>query len=109
MTEEISKDAAQRTSALLAAVWKRNLPMVRERVAILERAASGAASGTLSRGLRDEAAATAHKLAGSLGMFGHHEGTRIARELELLLDDAHEADSQRLNGLVRDLQRSLPL
>ena len=109
MTGDINKDAAAKTGALLADVWKRNLPMLRERLAILDRAVLSANAGHLSRGLRDEAAATSHKLAGSLGMFGHHDGTRIARELESLFEDPYGTDSVRVAVLVSDLRRSLSL
>ncbi len=71
---------------LLASVWKRSLPLVRQRLALLSAAAQAAEAGLLTPVMRKEAADTAHKLAGSLGMFGYFRGTEIARELETLLD-----------------------
>lgn len=109
MAEDVSLLAANKTAALLANVWQRNLPLVRERLAILHRAASSATARTMSRESREEAAATAHKLAGSLGMFGYKHGTEIAREIEQMLDRPGDPDPQLLTSLVMDLDRSLPL
>jgi HPt (histidine-containing phosphotransfer) domain-containing protein len=96
-------DAADKTAALLAALWVRIRPLVEERLATLDQAAAAAAAGTLSDGLRAEAAGSAHKLAGSLGMYGYDEGTRIARELEVLLGGANP-DAARLSGLIAELR-----
>jgi len=96
----------EKTAALLAAVWQRNRPLVEERLVLLERTASTAAAGTLTDDLRQEACGTAHKLAGSLGMYGFDEGTRLARELEVLLgEDA--PDAVRLGELVHALRKAI--
>jgi HPt (histidine-containing phosphotransfer) domain-containing protein len=80
-------DADDKTSSLLAALWLRNLPLV--------------------EGLREEASHTAHKLAGSLGMYGYDEGTRIAREIEVLLAGDGTRDAARFGNLVAELQRAV--
>jgi HPt (histidine-containing phosphotransfer) domain-containing protein len=99
-------DAADKTAALLAALWQRNQPLVSERLAILDRAADAAAVGTLDEGLRNEAVSAAHKLAGSLGMYGYDEGTRIAREMEVLLGGA-APDGARLQLLCGELRAAV--
>jgi len=76
-------DASAKTRALLADLWRRNRPVIEARLATLDQAAS---AESLSAELRAEALDVAHKLAGSLGMFGFERGTAIARELEQLLD-----------------------
>jgi HPt (histidine-containing phosphotransfer) domain-containing protein len=96
-------DAADKTAALLATLWVRIRPLVEERLATLDQAATAAAAGTLADGLRVEAGSSAHKLAGSLGMYGYDEGTRIARELEVLLGGA-KPDAVRLGGLIAELR-----
>ena len=101
--------AAAQTEKLLANLWARNLPMVRDRLDLLDRAADTATSATLTSLLRSDAAMTAHKLAGSLGMFGYNEGTRLARELELLLDDPSSPDPTRIAELALKLRQSLML
>ena len=64
-------------------LWARFLPEIRERVAVLESAASSAAQGALTDAEREAAHAAAHKLAGVLGTFGLTRGTELARELEI--------------------------
>jgi len=96
----------EKTAALLASLWLRNRPLVEERLATLDRAASCAAAGALEEELREEAADTAHKLAGSLGMYGYDEGTRLARQLELLLDYP-TPDPAQIRALATQLRSSL--
>ncbi|GAC1355359.1 MAG: hypothetical protein NVSMB3_00440 [Acidobacteriaceae bacterium] len=102
-------DAAAQTKKLLDSLWIRNLPMIKERVLLLERAAATARTATLTPPLRRDAAMTAHKLAGSAGMFGYTESTAIARKLELLFDDPREPDPEHLSALASELRRSLDL
>jgi len=80
------------TRRLLASLWERSLPVLNDRIAQLERTVLAARAGTLTPQLRKEAAAIAHKLAGSLGMFGYPEGTRFARRIEVHLDHAGPVD-----------------
>ena len=97
----------EKTASLLAAIWLRNRPLVEGRLALLERAAAAAAEGTFSEELREEASHTAHKLAGSLGMYGYDEGTRIAREIEVLLAAEATPDAARLGNMVGELRRAI--
>jgi hypothetical protein len=103
MTEAETDD---KTASLLAAIWRRNRPLVEERMALLERAAVDAAAGGLTEELRKEAGGVAHKLAGSLWMYGYDEGTRIAREMEVLLGEA-APDAARLGSLFARLRRAV--
>ena len=59
-----------------------------ERLAQLDAAAAAAHTGTLTPEARTEAESTAHKLSGSLGMFGFQTGTECARALEAELQTA---------------------
>jgi HPt (histidine-containing phosphotransfer) domain-containing protein len=76
---------------------------VEERLATLDKAAAAASAGALADDVRKEAASNAHKLAGSLGMYGYDEGTRVARELEMLLGNA-APDAAKLNKLIVELR-----
>jgi HPt (histidine-containing phosphotransfer) domain-containing protein len=96
----------EKTASLLAAVWQRNRGLVEERLLLLDHAAAMAEAGTLTDGLRREACSVAHKLAGSLGMYGYDEGTRIAREMEVLLGEA-APDAVLLGDLVRQLRKAI--
>lgn len=96
----------EKTTALLASLWNRNRPVIEERINVLERAASSASANALDVDQREEAADVAHKLAGSLGMYGYELGTRIARQLELLLDYA-TPDAAQLQVLIVQLRQAL--
>jgi HPt (histidine-containing phosphotransfer) domain-containing protein len=101
MAQRIDED----DEPMLAAIWQRHLPVVIARLELLDRAAT--AKG-LSDELREEAGGAAHKLAGSLGMYGYVEGTRIAREIEvLLLDEDRTRDLSRLGELAAELRQTI--
>jgi HPt (histidine-containing phosphotransfer) domain-containing protein len=97
-------DAEDKTAALLSKLWVKIQPIVEERLATLDKAA--AAEGILAEDLRKEAESSAHKLAGSLGMYGYDEGTRVARELEVLLGEV-KPDTARLSALVTELRAAV--
>ena len=78
-----SPEATRKTAALLESVWQRNLPTLKTRLDVLAFAASQV---PLTPEIRREAAATVHKIAGSVGMFGYEDATDIARRLEVLFD-----------------------
>ena len=101
--------AAVRTAALLGSLWQRNLPILRDRLAQLDHASALAAEGLLTPAIRHETAATAHKLAGALGMFGYPEGTRLSQELETLLAAPDPLDANDLLRLTRELRSTLNL
>lgn len=69
-------------------VWQRNRSEIDRRVATLEEAVAAMLTGDLSHELRGRAEADAHKLAGSLAMFGFPTGSRRAREVEKALRSA---------------------
>lgn len=85
---------------MLAHLWEKNLPLMRERLATLDRAAKSPDDPQL----RKEAIALAHKLAGSLGMFGFPLGTDLARTLEEGLEarTLSPAEQTRLTLALRE-------
>jgi len=97
------------TRKLLASLWERNLPLLRERCALLEQAVVAVRAGTLSQSHRDDAVAIAHKLAGSLGMFGYPEGTAAARRIEQRLEASGPVDALRFAEDVAAMQATLSL
>lgn len=82
----------------LNALWQKYRPQVEARVALLERFAQTGEDP-------HEALETAHKLAGSLGMFGFPEGSAIARKIEQGLEQALEAGSLTPSDLTEPLAR----
>jgi HPt (histidine-containing phosphotransfer) domain-containing protein len=96
-----------KTAALLAGLWVKVRPLVEERFATLDAAAAGvSAGGSLSEDSRKEAQSAAHKLAGSLGMYGFDEGTRVARQLEVLLESC-SPESARFKALMAELHAAV--
>jgi Hpt domain. len=104
----MTSDDESKIDALLEDLWVRGLPLVRDRLNLLDHVAAAAGAGDLSEELRTEAVGIAHKFAGSLGMFGYHRGTEIAREIEQLLATL-PADSGRLALLVSELRETLQI
>ncbi|HEY4355327.1 MAG TPA: Hpt domain-containing protein [Acidobacteriaceae bacterium] len=100
---------AESTRKMLAGLWQRNLPVVRERVDEMQRAATAAAAGELTPEARASAGSTAHKLAGSLGMFGYQHGTEIARQLEEMLEATGEINASKLEELTHELRQEVKL
>ena len=98
---------ARSSKQLLASVWQRNLPLLRDRLARLDAAALQSSSGQLSPKDRTESLEIAHKLAGSLGMFGYLRGTEIARQLEVVLDSEGPVQTTIFLDLTQQLEREL--
>ena len=94
---------------LITALWDRSLPIIYDRLNSLDHACEAAVLDTLTPVLRRAAADTAHKLAGSLGMFGYPRGTELARDIEHLLEADGYVDPVLLRQLVVALRASLPL
>ena len=92
------------TAALLAALWVKNRPLIEERLAALDAAA--ATDGALGEDARQQAESAAHKLAGSLGMYGYDDGTRIARLLEQLVESS-TPEPERLRRLTAELRATI--
>jgi HPt (histidine-containing phosphotransfer) domain-containing protein len=104
-----AQSAAEATRKLLASLWEKNLPVLRERLDALDTAAKAAEKSSLTSEQRHEAASTAHKLAGSLGMFGYPKGTDLARALEQKFDSSGSLEKAGLAGKVAALRGELGL
>ena len=76
----------------LQQLWSRFLPLMEERLAVLESAEAALEGGNLSLAQRAEANSAAHKLAGVLGTLGLTKGTVLASELEILYSGEPETD-----------------
>jgi hypothetical protein len=92
---------------VLAELWKKNLPTVHERLDLLDKFGMVAASGKLDEPTRIEALNIAHKLAGSLGMYGYQQGTEVASKMERILKSPTPETLLNLRALAADLRRSL--
>lgn len=70
-----------------ARVWAQFHDVIFERLAAVEKAATALRRATLTPEVRQKAVLEAHRLAGSLGMFGLEDGTQAARQIEHLLGE----------------------
>ena len=107
--QRASPGVNEATRKLLAGLWDKNLPTLRERLALLDAAVNAAAAGTLTAEQRKEAASTAHKLAGSLGMFGYPRGTDLARALEQSFETETAAEQYGRAAQIAALRTELGL
>jgi HPt (histidine-containing phosphotransfer) domain-containing protein len=92
---------------LLLRLWKKNLPTIRQRLDLLDQFSSDAASGQLEEPTRIEALNIAHKLAGSLGMYGYQQGTEVASKMERILKSPTPETLTTLPALAAALRKSL--
>ena len=106
-TNYLFKDPAKEIDSLLADLWQRHLPTLRERLDLLDRTAAEAATGTLDETARAEGQSIAHKLSGNLGMFGHHKAGDIASQIEHIFKAPTPETLVRLTALAGELRQSL--
>ena len=94
----------------VAKAWETHRDTMNERLSVLEAAVAALDIGQLSPELQHAGCSQAHKLAGSLGCFGFAEGSRLARELEQLLQLDVPLDNEQVSqmaGLVKGLRQNI--
>lgn len=109
-SEPESSSAAQQTILAVAKAREAFIAGISDRLAVLEQATNALREGKLGDQLRSRAEQEAHKLAGSLGSFGFAEGSRLAKEIEQMLQTNNlldQAQSQKLCELVMELLREM--
>ncbi len=80
-----AQPSREQTLRLVAKTWHRFKGRVSEQVSVLERATTALRGRSLDPDLRQQARQEAHSLAGALGTFGFPEGSRLARQIEGLI------------------------
>lgn len=103
----MTPEAAAETAALIADLWQRHLPTLRERLDILDRIAASSDEAPLLKEDRAEAISISHKFAGSLGMYGYGQGTEIATQLEQMLRSDTPVQPGLFTQLTRELRTSI--
>ncbi|ABA22038.1 response regulator receiver modulated diguanylate cyclase [Trichormus variabilis ATCC 29413] len=91
-------------------VWKDVVEKIEARVAVIEQASHKLLQNKVSEEILSKAKVEAHKLAGSLGMFGSDEGSQIAQEIESLLDNGKKLKAsgrKHLGQVVEALHQEL--
>jgi DNA-binding response OmpR family regulator/HPt (histidine-containing phosphotransfer) domain-containing protein len=98
------------TKEALTVVWERLKVHSSDRLTILQQASQALTASSLSEELRNKSYKAAHKLAGSLGIFGFAEGSRLAKEIEeILLSEIafNQSEAEHLRHLVKLLSFEL--
>ncbi len=98
------------TEAGIADIWEQVKESTNRRVDVVEQAVAQLLQNKLGDEWRQQAEQEAHKLAGSLGMFGADEGSRLAQEIETLLEKGISLDrdrTQHLSQLVTALRQEV--
>jgi HPt (histidine-containing phosphotransfer) domain-containing protein len=100
---EVTQQRGEEVRAALKRVWLDSRPAVLERLATLERFSGNLRSGVLGQTGCEAALAAAHKLSGTLGMFGFGEASACAAEIESMLAGDSTPEGSRLAELVTRL------
>ncbi|MEC4812842.1 MAG: response regulator [Scytonema sp. PMC 1069.18] len=106
------QDIKQQTQRITAIAWERSKDKLSDRVTVIEQATTALLQDTLEKELLLKAHSEAHKLAGSLGMFGFEFGSRLAQQIEEVLEVGEQlvpAQKLHLSELVVSLRRELLL
>jgi HPt (histidine-containing phosphotransfer) domain-containing protein len=97
-------DAAAIVAARLSELWRESLPLMRERVALLRAACEALGRNPADADARRAGREAAHKLSGSLGVFGLPRGSELAAAMEAVLKDAEPLTPQSLAALARQIR-----
>lgn len=98
------------TIAGVSQVWQQVQDRLQGRIAVLETASQALLNANLSDTQRQAAEQEAHKLVGSLGMFGAEEGSRVAQCIEQLFQAGEVRERKQaisLARMVKTLQQEL--
>ncbi|GAB1544869.1 response regulator [Scytonema sp. NUACC21] len=108
-TETNRQQAEAMVVASVAKLWERFKDSFIDEVALLLRAVNALQANVLEVEEQQQAKQVAHKLVGGLGSFGLIEGSRLAQEIEKLLQIKHlkQFQAQQLLELVGLLQLEL--
>ena len=98
---------SEEVRSALVKVWLNSRPEALERLATLQRFAENLRSGIPNQQSRQNALLAAHRLSGSLGMFGLNEASSCAAEIEGVLGDGPTPDAATTVRLVERLQMLL--
>jgi DNA-binding response OmpR family regulator/HPt (histidine-containing phosphotransfer) domain-containing protein len=106
MTSLTTLDVPQR----LAEIWDRHQATMFDRVANIDRVITALENGSLDVETRKNALHSAHTLAGALGTFGLPLGSKVAKQIELLLSseiDLTPAHIAQIQTGVTELRREI--
>jgi HPt (histidine-containing phosphotransfer) domain-containing protein len=76
---------SEKLAASMAKIWETSKVQFLEQLKTIQNVSNEFSNGAMTADRRTEAEREAHKLAGTLGMFGLMEGSQVARQLENML------------------------
>jgi HPt (histidine-containing phosphotransfer) domain-containing protein len=98
-------DSAAIVAARLAELWRKSLPTTLERVAALRSACETLGRNPADAEARSAGREAAHKLSGSLGVFGLPRGTEVAAAMEEVLRSAEPLTPEAVELLARQTRK----
>lgn len=101
--------SSEEVARKLDALWQRFLPTILARLAAIELAIESLETGRLDRERNRNASEEAHKLAGSLGIFGLASTSAMSSEIENLLSqpDLAESMAAELRKMFDSIKREI--
>jgi HPt (histidine-containing phosphotransfer) domain-containing protein len=103
----VAPQKSDEVRSALEKVWLNSRPEALRRLATLERFAESLRSGTPDQQSWERALSAAHRLSGSLGMFGFNEASSCAAKIEALLENGPTPDLPATISLVERLRMLL--
>ncbi|MBI4781160.1 MAG: response regulator [Oscillatoriophycideae cyanobacterium NC_groundwater_1537_Pr4_S-0.65um_50_18] len=94
----------QQTHLAIARLWEELQDKVKARLPIFDQVLVALQTDQLTLELQHQAAQEAHRLAGSLGIFGFTQGSDLARSLEALLSDSNLTHAQG-NAVMKQITK----
>lgn len=94
----------QKIKASTYKIWEKFQSKFVEQFAVLEQVGVALTAGKLTSELQQQAKQEAHKLAGSLGIFGLMKGSQLAKELEELLEPQIVLEKVQLQQIAQLLE-----
>ncbi len=106
--KELPKPPAAQIEPDVDEVWRDIRDQLSQRATVIEQASLALQKNQLSPALRLSAEQNAHKLSGSMGMFGSDQGSRLAQKIETLLESEVQPDQlQTFCQLVQALRQEV--
>ncbi|MDM9381246.1 response regulator [Chlorogloeopsis sp. ULAP01] len=101
------QQAEAKVMAVVANMWEEFKQTLGEQIKLFEQVQAQLLDATLNHTLLKQATAQAHRLAGSLGCYSLLEGSKIAREIERLLEETQTTPKQSITLQLGELIKSL--